>query len=133
MSKKFFKYFLALALFAGLFLTGCDKNKDKGSTGLDPFEVGSLSNIDLQRIMDTSYSDLEPDEQKVKLENQTIEFLNELKAAGSLQAIDVFEYFINLVEDYEIDIDDPGVETEKPKFTSTFVDQIGRASCRERV
>ena len=94
----------ALVLFAALLFIGCDKD-DKTNT----VNVGSsVTDIDLEKVMRSPYSTLTPNEQKAKLEQESIDFLNELKAAGSLQAIEVFDYFINdLLYWDEPEIDDP--------------------------
>ena len=88
------KLFLAAVVVAGLSLMGCNKDKDKGP------KQDALSNVDLERIMNSPYSTLSPDEQKVKLENESIDILNELKPLSSLQVFDAFQYFIELIDEY---------------------------------
>ena len=86
---NFKKPFLVLMLSAGLLLTGCDKDKDPNP---------SLSTDDLESILDAPYSELTPDQQKAKLEQESIDFINALSAVSALQAIDVFENFIDLLD-----------------------------------
>ena len=89
------KFFVVLMMFAGLLMMGCNKDKDKDR---DP-EWDDLSTI--------PWSKLTPDKQKVKLEQETIKLLNELQAASSLKAIDVFEYFSDLLDRASPDVTDP--------------------------
>ena len=105
------KLFFVSVLFAGLLMMGCDK-KDKES---DSVETGSVTEIDLDKVMKSPYSDLSPNEQKVKLEQECIDLLNDLNAATSLQAIDVFENFIDLLDRDEPEIDDPWQEGNSKK------------------
>jgi len=74
-------------------MIGCD-DKTVGGGGQEP----PGPNLDLP------YSQLTPEEQKVKLENECINLLNELQASSSLQAFDVFENFLDL-----LDRDDPDI------------------------
>ena len=98
------KFFISLVLIVGFCLQGCNKkNKDEQNQ----IEVGSVSDLDIEKIMNSPYSTLKPEEQKVKLENQSIDFLNELKTVSSLQAIDAFEYFFKLLDIDVPEIDDP--------------------------
>ena len=94
----------ALVLFAVLLFTGCDKDDETNTVNVG----ASVTDIDLEKVMNSPYSTLSPNEQKAKLEQESIDFLNELKAAGSLQAIDVIDYFINyLLNQDEPEITDP--------------------------
>ena len=83
---------------------GCKKEK------VDPFE----KDLNLEKILNSPYSKLTPEEQKVKLEHECIDLLNELNAATSLQAIDVLKNFIDL-----LDINSPDVYLETEGQTST--------------
>ncbi len=74
---------VALVLFTGLFFVGCDKDKDSGS-GLE------ITDIDLAKVLEYPYSALNPEEQKVKLENESMAFLdfgNALKTSGAIEAL----------------------------------------------
>ena len=97
MSKKFF---IPLMLVATLFMTGCNKDKDNDNKSLE----------DMDEFLNYPYSELTSDQQKVKLEQESIDLLNELQAANSLKMIDAFEYFFDLLDWDTPDIDDPWQE-----------------------
>ena len=106
MNKKFFNVVAALLVvtfFSVAVFTGCDAEK-LAKQHHDP-DVLSTTDLDLDAIRSFPYSELTPEEQKVKLELESIELLNQLESASSLAAIEVFEYLIELLE-----IDEPQVE-----------------------
>lgn len=69
---------IAFVLFAGLFLLGCNKDK-KNESVTDP---------DLVKILKLPYSSLTPEEQKVKLEKESLAFLELCNAAQSSPAVE---------------------------------------------
>ena len=87
------KIFFTLVMFAGLLMMGCNKDdKDKG------LGLGSVTNIDLEKVMKYPYSNLEPEEQKAKLEQECIVLLNKANALKSLKFVDALEYLNELFE-----------------------------------
>ena len=87
------KFYFALLLFSGLFLMGCNKNTDDKLP-----QTGSVSDVDINKVMNLPYSQLTPDEQKVKLEQESIDFLNESNALKNLAAVETIQYFSDLLE-----------------------------------
>ena len=66
MDKKIFAVtVVSLALFTGLFQTGCNKDDKKSNLP----ETGNVDELDIDNIMKLNYSQLTPAQQKVKLEN----------------------------------------------------------------
>ena len=116
-----FKQIIAVMMLVALFFVGCDKDKNNGPTGP---EVGTVTDIDLNKIMNSSYSNLAPEQQKVKLEMESIDFLNELKAASSLKAIDIMKYFNDLMEMDTPDVDDPLTEGTSKNVEQTIFDIV---------
>jgi len=79
-----FKKSLFVVVFAtGLFITGCDKDSDSG--------VQTGSSVDVSKILELPYSSLTPAEQKVKLENESIELVEYGNALKSSSAIEAFQ------------------------------------------
>jgi hypothetical protein len=105
------KFFLAAVLFAGLFLTGCDKNKDKDDGGMP--DTGTVPSVDIDKIMSTSYSNLTPEQQKTKLEQESIDFLNKIEGLSDLSYIETFEYLFDLLDMDTPDVDEPIIEGSK--------------------
>ena len=118
----FKKLFFAVVLSAGLFMTGCNKDKDNGGSTLS---TGSVTDLDLAKIMNSPYSELTPEEQKAKLEQECIDFLDALNAATSLKALDVFDNFLNLLDRAEPDVDDPWTENESKGKVQWILDLTG--------
>jgi len=86
---KYQKNFFALVfLFAGLFLLGCKKDKDSDG----------LSKVDIDKISKLPYSDLSPDEQKQKLEKESLAFLELCNAAQSSPAVEAFQNLNSLLD-----------------------------------
>ena len=102
------KVFLAFVFLAGAFLMGCNKDKDKD------LGLGSITNIDLDKVMKYKYSELTPEEQKAKLEQEGIAFLNEANALKSLKVIDALEYLDEL-----LGLDSPKIDGVKSSVKST--------------
>ena len=112
--KKFFSSVVVFVFFtflAGVLFSGCiDDLLDRVVDQVHNPDEFETTELDINKIMALPYSELEPEEQKVKLERETINFLNELQAVSSLKAIDAFENFIDLLEDDEPKIDEPKSE-----------------------
>ena len=102
------KVFLAFVFLAGTFLTGCNKDKD------NDLGLGSVSNIDLNKVMSYKYSELTPEDQKAKLEQDCIAFLDEANALKSLKVIDVLEYLDELLS-----LNSPEMDGVKSSVKST--------------
>jgi len=91
---KYQKNFFALVfLFAGLFLLGCKKDKDSDG----------LSKVDIEKISKLPYSELSPEEQKQKLENESLAFLELCNAAQSSLAVDALQNLNNLLDEAGVD------------------------------
>ena len=81
------KFFVLVFLFAGLFLLGCNKDK----------ESESVTKLDLDKILNLPYSQLSPDEQKIKLENESLAFLELCHAAQTSPAVEAIQNLNDLL------------------------------------
>ena len=117
------KIFFTLVLSAGLFLTGCKKDNDNDNPR--PTPPIPITVLDLETILNSPYSKLKPEEQKVKLEQECIDLLNALNEATSLKAIDVFDNFLNLLDRAEPDVDEPWIENESKNKVQWIFDLTG--------
>ena len=86
-------YFALVLLFAGLFMFGCKKDKDSDS----------LSKVDMDKISNLPYSELSPDEQKIKLEDESLAFLELCNAAKSSPAVDALQNLNSLLDEAGVD------------------------------
>ena len=109
MNRKFFNVLVVITISSVIFFSGCEDLVESLANRLHEPEELSLEGLDkkLEEIMDLPYSELTSEEQKVKLEQESIELLNALEAASSLQAIDIFEYFVELLDMDEPDVAEP--------------------------
>ncbi|MDH6356583.1 hypothetical protein [Parabacteroides sp. PF5-9] len=104
-------YLLIIALFAAMFLTACSDD-DKKEQGPDPDPTPNLS---LEDILELPYSELTPEQQKIKLENQSIALLDMANDTKNSAAIKTFQNLTHL-----IDISNP--ELVKGEKTKTIED-----------
>jgi len=106
------KLFFTLVLSAGLFLTGCNKDKDKSG---DKFDMPELN---------YPYSQLTPDQQKLKLEQDCLDFFDEAEGLKLLKAYDVISYLDELFGIDEPEVDEPFKEVSSTKeifdLTNTY-------------
>ena len=96
------KIFFALAVFAGLLITGCGKDDPKGKE--NNLETGTVTDIDLDKVMKYPYSELTPEEQKAKLEQESIEFLEMGNALKTSPAVKTLQYLNDLFDQDSPDI-----------------------------
>lgn len=98
------KIFFALVIFAGLLIVGCGKDDPPKAKNNNDLKPGTVTNLDLDKIMKSPYSKLEPDEQKVKLEQECIAFLEMGNALKTSPAIKTLQYLNDLLEQDDPDI-----------------------------
>ena len=111
------QFFISFALIAGLLFIGCNKDKDKDNNNdTNDLGLGNVTALDLEKIMNSPFSALTPAQQKVKLEQESISLLNALQDVSSLKAIDVFEYFVDLLDMDEPEVNDPVTESRSGRF-----------------
>ncbi len=110
------KKLFALVLFAGLFLMGCNKDNDSGSE--------SIEEIDLDKIDEYPYSELTPAEQKVKLENESLAFLEFGNALKTSSAIEAFQNLGRLLDEASVEIVEEK-EVKTVKETVEYADAYG--------
>ncbi|MCL2073571.1 MAG: hypothetical protein FWH18_06610 [Marinilabiliaceae bacterium] len=95
-------FFIAFAIIfyaaSSILFIGC---KDDGSDG---FSTGNISEIDWDKIMSLPYSSLTPDEQKLKLEKECIDFIDTLDDLTSLKSIETLQYLTDLFEQDDPDL-----------------------------
>ena len=106
----------AVVLVAGLFFTGCDKSSDTDT---------STSPVDLSKIMDYPYSALTPEEQKVKLENESIELVEFGNALKSSSAIEALQNLGRLLDDEPISFKGKGVKIDEVEDVYRFSNIYG--------
>jgi len=105
------KLFAIVLLFSGLILLGCNKDK----------ESDALTKLDLEKISKLPYSQLDPDEQKIKLESESLEFLKLCKAAQSSVAVEAFQHLNDLL-DVEMVVYGSGISAMKVKSVKAAVE-----------
>ncbi|MCL2412676.1 MAG: hypothetical protein FWC98_00880 [Bacteroidales bacterium] len=106
--KKHLKLFALLPLFCGLLLNFACSRDDDDSLPRDP-------NVDIpgaNDLLNTPWSELAPAQHKARLEQQSINFLNEMNALSNLSAIDAVENLSRLFDIDFPDIPDPFTEVE---------------------
>ena len=103
MNRRVFYFAVAMC---GLLLLGC--NDIRKDSILDV-------NVDINKVMNLPYSQLSPDEQKAKLEQESIDFLNECNAIKDLSTIKTIEYLAELFDISNPDIPDPHTEVSSVK------------------
>jgi len=96
------KIFFALVFFAVLLMMGCGKDDPKGNE--DNLETGTVTDIDLDKVMKYPYSKLTPESQKVKLEQESIAFLEMCNALKTSLAVKTLQYLNDLLEQDSPDI-----------------------------
>lgn len=105
------------ALFAGLFFIGCSKGSDS-----DP--ESETNDIDLAKVMAYPYSALTPDEQKVKLENESISFLDFGNAAKTSSAVEALQHLGKLLDESPAEIIEEK-DVNEVKETVQYADAYG--------
>ena len=86
------KFFALALLFSGLFLLGCNKDKKD-----------SVTNLDLDKILKLPYSQLEIEEQKVKLENESLAFLELCNTAKTSPAFEAMQNLNDLLNESTVE------------------------------
>ncbi|MDR1950941.1 MAG: hypothetical protein LBP96_01780 [Bacteroidales bacterium] len=87
------KLLFAIATIGVLF-AACGKDKDAPKS-------------EVEKLLDLPYSKLTPAQQKAKLEQESIDFLEELRGLQNLPAIDAIEHFNDLLDRHDPNVPSP--------------------------
>ena len=90
--KKHIYWIVAITVVFALSLAGCGKKDDKS---------------EVEKLLDLPYSKLTPDQQKAKLEQESINFLREMNALSNSPAIKAIEHLGELLDRSEPNVPSP--------------------------
>ena len=107
--KKHIYWMVAIAIVLASSLTGCRKNDDKPDDNL----------------LDLPYSQLTPAQQRAKLEQESINFLNEIRGLSNSSAIKAMQNLAELLDRSTPDIPEPIREVSDWKEIFDLTDVVG--------
>jgi hypothetical protein len=93
---------LSLVILICFFFTACKKD-DKPSKS------------EVENLLKLPYSQLDPEQQKTKLEQESIDFLEEFRGLQNLAAFDALEHFVDLLDRDEPNVPEPLKEVSEIK------------------
>ena len=111
--RKFCLATLATLFCIAVIFTGCKEKDPNNPTNQE------IKDIDWDKIMTLPYSSLTPDEQKLKLEQECLDFIDLLDASSSSKAIKALQYLSDL-----LDQDDPDLDISKKVSNTKEVFEI---------